>query len=149
MKSLIFIIKIIITGICSVLFFQKMSKVKLRKVNIKWILKNLEESKVVKMKMFRQLKLNCYKLGLDFQGIEWLILILGIISAVIVFGIVKLVFKINSVALILSIPFVFSGVFVIQYFADKKQEKLEEVMNDFFIQFRGEIKVNNESLFQM
>jgi Flp pilus assembly protein TadB len=55
-----------------------------------------------------------------------------------------LIFKITSVAIILSVPFVFSGVLVIQYFADKKQEKLEEVMNDFFIQFRGEIKVNND-----
>lgn len=144
MEVLIFIFKIFITVICSLLFFQKIQKMKFRKINTKWIIESIEQSKILKNKMFKQLKLNCYKLGIDLPGIEILVLIFGIISSIIVFGIFKSLFKINSVAIILAVPFVFSGMLIIQYFADKKQEKLEEVMNDFFIQFRGEIKVNND-----
>jgi Flp pilus assembly protein TadB len=68
----------------------------------------------------------------------------GIIIAVVLYEVLKSIFKIESVAMILAMPSVFSGFAIIQYLADKKQEKLEEVMNDFFIQFRGEIKVNND-----
>lgn len=144
MGVLIFIFKIFITGICALLFFQKIQKVKLRKINTKWIIETVEQSRIIKNKIFKQLKLNCCKLEIDISGIEILVLIFGIVSSIITFGIFKLVFKINSVAIILAVPFVFSGLLIIQYLADKKQEKLEEVMNDFFIQFRGEIKVNND-----
>lgn len=144
MGILIFIFKIFVTVICTILFFQKIQKIKPRKLNTKWILNSFEESKIVKNKVFKQLKINCYKLGIDFPGIEILALGFGIVASIIFFGMFKLVFKINSVAIILSVPFVFSGFLIIQYLADKKQEKLEEVMNDFFIQFRGEIKVNSD-----
>ena len=40
---------------------------------------NIEESKIVKNNVFKQLKLNCCKLGVDFRGIEVLILIFGIL----------------------------------------------------------------------
>ena len=144
MRFLIFIIKVLITVMCAFLFLKKIEKVKLRKLNTKWILDSVAQSKILKNKVFKRLKLSCYKLGIDFQGIEIIIFVFGIITSIIVFGIFKSFFKITSVAVILAVPFVFSGVLVIQYFADKKQEKLEEVMNDFFIQFRGEIKVNND-----
>ena len=144
MEVLIFILKISLTGICAVLFLQKIKKIKPRKLNIKWILENFQKSKILKNKMVKQLKLNCYKLGIDFEGIEVVVFIFGILSSILTFGIFKSIFKINSVAIILSIPFVCSVVLAIQYLADKKKEKLEEVMNDFFIQFRGEIKVNND-----
>lgn len=144
MEVLICIFKIFLTIICAFLFFGKIQKIEVRRINVKWLLENFEKSKIVNTKLLKQLKLNCYKLGINFQGIEILILIFGIVLSIIVFGIFKVVFKINSVALILACPFAFSGVLIIQYLADKKQEKLEEVMNDFFIQFRGEIKVNSD-----
>jgi Flp pilus assembly protein TadB len=144
MEIIIGILKICITAICAFLFFNNTQDIKIRKLNTKWIIETVEESKIFKNKVFRQMKLNCYKLGIDFRGIEIVIFIFGVIVSIILFGILKLIFKINSVAVILAIPFVFSGFLVVQYLADKKQDKLEEVMNDFFIQFRGEIKVNND-----
>ena len=144
MEALIFIFKIFMTVICTLLFFQKIQNIKLRKINTKWVIESIEESKIAKNKIFKQLKLNCYKLGIDAAGVEILTFVFGLVSVIITFIISKSVFKINSVAIILAAPFVFSGLLIIQYLADKKQEKLEEVMNDFFIQFRGEIKVNND-----
>ena len=144
MGFLILIFKLCISLILAILFFQKLRNIKLRKLNIKWIIQTIEESKLMKNKFFRQLKINCYKLGINFQGIEIIILTIGILAAIILFSVFKIIFKINSVAIILAFPFIFSGFIVVQYLADKKQEKLEEVMNDFFIQFRGEIKVNND-----
>jgi len=144
MKFLIFIFKVCITGICAFLFFQKIQIIKIRRLNTKWILEKIEESKITKNKVFKQLRLNCYKLGINIHGIEIATLAFGCILVIILFGIFKSVFKINSVATILSLPFIFAGFLIVQYLADKKQEKLEEVMNDFFIQFRGEIKVNND-----
>lgn len=144
MKILIFILKIGITLILGHLFFYKIQELGIRKLNTKWIIENLGESKLVKNKFFRQLKINCFKLGINSRGIEVIILGFGILVAFMVFGIFKLIFKINSVAVILAIPFAFVGFLMIQYLADRKQDKLEEVMNDFFIQFRGEIKVNND-----
>lgn len=144
MRVLIVMLKICITVICAYLFFRKIEKIKLRKLNTNWLIEQIEESKVVRNKIFRRLKLNCCKLGINFKGITILIFSSGVVLTFIVFGIIKTIFKIDSVAFILSIPFIFSGFLIIQYLADKKQEKLEEVMNDFFIQFRGEIKVNND-----
>ena len=144
MGFLILIFKLCISLILAIIFFEKLKNIKIRKLNTKWILQTVEESKLMKNKFFRQLKINCYKLGINFQGIEFSILAIGILLAIMLFSVFKIIFKINSVAVILAFPFIFSGVIVVQHFADKKQEKLEEVMNDFFIQFRGEIKVNND-----
>lgn len=144
MKILIFILKAIITLILGHLFFYKVQRIGIRRLNIKWIIENLEKSKLMKNKLFKQVKINCCKLGVNLRGIEIIVLGFGIIVAFLMLGVFKLIFKINSVAVILAIPFILSGFLIIQYLADKKQDKLEEVMNDFFIQFRGEIKVNND-----
>lgn len=144
MKSVILIIKIIVTLSLVRIFIYKIKTSKIKKLNITWIIKNIEDSKIIKNKLFKKLKVNCYKLGVDVCGLEFIILGLGILLSIILFNIFNFIFKISTVSLILAIPFCFIGFVVIQYLADKKQSKLEEVMNDFFIQFRGEIKVNND-----
>lgn len=155
MKSILFIIKILISLIFAYYMFFKIKEFRIKTSNtkavgllnkdkIKNILKRLDNYKIVDFKLFNRLKLNCNKLGINVFGMEVIVLLSGIIIAIILFNLFNLMFKIRSVAFILSVPFIFSGFIIIQYLADKKQERIEDVMNDFFIQFRGEVKLNND-----
>ncbi len=45
---------------------------------------------------------------------------------------------------IISLPFLASGIVVLEIIAEKKQEKLEDGLSDFFIQLKSALKVNTE-----
>lgn len=155
MRILLFAIKTLISLILTYVVFYKLKKIVSqnlfvtdislsRKEKAKKIVEKVLSYKFINFKLFDKLRTNCSKLGINIFGIEIIISLMGIIIAIILFKLFNIIFKIKSVAIILSAPFVFSGFIIIQYMADKKQDKLEEVMNDFFIQFRGEIKVSND-----
>ena len=152
MKVVLFIIKILVSVIFAYYIFFKMTELRLKisatkifgLLNKNRIRNLLNSYKVSNFKLFNRLRLNCNKLGINLFGIEAIVLLSGIIISIILFNLFNVMFKIRSVALILSAPFIFTGFIIIQYFADKKQDRIEEVMNDFFIQFCGEIKLNSD-----
>lgn len=154
MRLILVLIKVIVSTILGYYVFQKIKSFMLKNPDIKAIaltkkdkfkifVKYFEEHSF-NLKIFNKLRINCNKLGINIFGIEILVLIAGIVISIILFNVFNIIFKIKTVAVILAVPFVFSGFIVIQCFADKKQEQLEEGMNDFFIQFSGEVKVSND-----
>lgn len=120
------------------------SLVILKKDKIKILIKQFILYSQNKFKILKKFKINCNKLGINILGIEVIALLVGTVLAMLLYGVFYLLFKIKSVAFILAIPFIFFCFALIEYLANRKQDKLEEIMNDFFIQFRGEIKVNND-----
>jgi len=94
-------------------------------------------------KFFQRTKNNFIKLGIKFNLYTILgALLIGILTSILIYNISLIVFKIKSVAFILAVPSLFIYFTIISYFADRKQDKLESVMNDFFIQLKGAIKIN-------
>lgn len=73
-----------------------------------------------------------------------IVLGIGIVSFLIVLFITMKVFTLNSVRYIISIPFLFSGIIVLELFAEYKQERMEDGLSDFFIQLKSALKVNPE-----
>lgn len=73
-----------------------------------------------------------------------IIFFMGIIAFIIIFLITKLFFKLESIRYILSIPFLFTGFVVLKLLVEKKQEKLENGLSDFFIQLKSALNVNSD-----
>lgn len=155
MKSLLLGSRFLIAAIFSYMIYKKLKELTsksvetgaislLKKDKLKKFFKTILESEINNLKIFNKVRLNCNKLGINIFGIEIIVLLAGVLVSIILYNTFNIIFKIKTVAFILSAPFIFVGFVVIQYFADKKQDKLEEVMNDFFIQFRGEVKINND-----
>ena len=155
MKSLLFGSRFLISVIFSYMIYRKLKEFAsknvetsaislLKRDRLKMFFETILETEIKNFKIFNKLRVNCNKLGVNIFGIEIIVLLAGVVVAIILYNTFNIIFKIKTVAFILSFPFVFSGFIIIQYFADKKQDKLEEVMNDFFIQFRGEVKISND-----
>lgn len=73
-----------------------------------------------------------------------IVLGIGIVSFLIVLFITMKVFTLNSVRYIISIPFLFSGIILLELLAEYKQERMEDGLSDFFIQLKSALKVNPE-----
>lgn len=133
----------IVVAVCLLLIEKQFS----RKENINQIAKPLDSNiffkEILNKKFLDKTRMNFIKLGIEFNIYTVLeSFLVGIVLSVVVYFIVAKIFKINSVAFILSVPCVFIVFALISYFANKKQDKLEKIMNDFFIQLKGAIKVN-------
>ena len=126
MRLILALVKLIVSAILGVYVFQKIKSFMLtnpdikaialsKKDKIKAFVKRFEEHSF-NLKLFNKLRLNCNKLGINIFGIEILVLIAGITIAIILFNVFNIIFKIKTVAVILSVPFIFSGFIVIQYF---------------------------------
>lgn len=72
------------------------------------------------------------------------VLAVGVLAFLIVLFITKQIFTLNSVRYIISIPFLFTGMIVLELLAEYKQERMEEGLSDFFIQLKSALKVNPE-----
>lgn len=100
-------------------------------------------NEVLNKKFLHKTKMNFSKLGIRFTIYTvFLSLIVGIVISIVIYHISVIIFKIKSVAFILAFPAIFIAFVIISYFANKKQDRLENVMNDFFIQLKGAIKIN-------
>lgn len=86
----------------------------------------------------------CFKkLSIPFNIFTVAIIVgVGIIAFISVFMVTKMFFKLESVRYILSIPFLFTGMIILKVMAERKQEKLEAGLSDFFIQLKSALKVN-------
>ena len=73
-----------------------------------------------------------------------LLFILGVISAKLIYEVALEVFALSSVAYIISIPFVFSGFVVVSFLGERKKSQLEAGLNDFLIQLKSALRVNND-----
>ena len=118
-----------------------------RRENIEQVAKSLDTNvflkEVLDKKFLGKTKMNFIKLGIKFNIYTVLgSFLVGIALSFIVYFITLQIFKISSVAVILSAPCIFIVFVIVAYFANKKQDKLERVMSDFFIQLKGAIKVN-------
>ena len=117
------------------------------KEKIQKFISSVETSELLKetldKKFLRKTKTDFIKLGIKFNLYTVFVsLLIGIVTSLVIYNISGVIFKIKSVAIILSLPGIFIVFAIISYFADKKQDKLERVMNDFFIQLKGAIKIN-------
>lgn len=129
------------------IFFLILKKADIKKEVIGNINKSLETNMFLKdilnKKIFKKTKANFVKLKIPFNFSSIVVSFsIGIVVSLFVYMIASKVFKINSVAFVLSTPCVFSVFMVISYIANRKQDKLENTMNDFFIQLKGAIKIN-------
>ncbi|MBQ7667958.1 MAG: hypothetical protein IJS47_01355 [Clostridia bacterium] len=140
MYILIFMLKIAIIVLFTYIFVQN-----IKKKDIKQYVDNEFFEEVLNKKYFDKLKLNFIKLDLPFNVYTvGFCLSIGILISITVYAISLVVFKIKTVALIIALPEVFTMFFIIFMLATRKQEKLETVMNDFFIQLKGALKVNSD-----
>jgi len=114
---------------------------------IKRFTKSIEANELLKealnKRFLHKTKINFIKLGIKFNPYTvFFSFLIGLIMSIIAYCVCVEIFKIKSVAFILSFPIVFVVFAVISYLANRKQDKLESVMNDFFIQLKGAIKIN-------
>lgn len=85
------------------------------------------------------------KLSIPFNEMTILIILgIGIGAFLIVLLITYNLFDNTAVRYIISIPFLASGVVVLELIAEKKQQRLEDGLSDFFIQLKSALKVNSE-----
>jgi Flp pilus assembly protein TadB len=110
---------------------------------------NIEKNKflnnMINRKIFSKIKSDFMKLGIVFNPIILAAFILvGFFVASVVYSISLKIFEIKSVAVIIAIPFTLAGFFIVRAISIKKQERLEMVMNDFFIQLKGALRVNSD-----
>jgi len=118
-----------------------------RKENVNKVKNSIEENEMLKevlnKKFLAKTKINFIKLGIKFNVYTvFSSFLIGVIMSIVTYAVCVEVFKIKSVAFILAVPVIFSVFVIISYLADRKQNKLETVMNDFFIQLKGAIKIN-------
>lgn len=94
-------------------------------------------------KKILELEADLKKLSIPFNIFTMGVIIgIGVIVFIIVFFITKFFFELPSIRYILSIPFLFTGVAIVKFLANKEQEKLEDGLSDFFIQLKGALKIN-------
>ncbi len=85
------------------------------------------------------------KLSMPFNEVTiGIVFGIGIGAFLIVLCITNYLFENTMVRYIISIPFLASGVVALELIAEKKQEKLEDGLSDFFIQLKSALKVNSE-----
>jgi len=85
------------------------------------------------------------RLNLPFNRlVVALLLILGGFIAKILYEVALELFAVSSVAYIISLPFVFSGFAVVNFWGERKKAQLEAGLNDFLIQLKSALRVNND-----
>jgi len=68
----------------------------------------------------------------------------GLVVSGVVYRLMKEFFVIDSVAYIVAIPCVFAGFALVTFAAERKVSQMEAGLNDFLIQFKAALRVNNE-----
>ena len=85
------------------------------------------------------------RLNLPFNRlVVVLLLILGGFIAKAIYKIALELFAMTSVAYIISIPFIFSGFAIVSFLSERKKALLESGLNDFLIQLKSALRVNND-----
>jgi len=94
---------------------------------------------------FQRYEMQFKRLNLPFNHFVILLcFLLGIVAARFVYFVVESVFVLPSVAYIISIPFVFSVFAVVSFLAERKKVMIETGLNDFLIQLKSALRVNND-----
>ena len=141
MKILITIIKLFIAmvvGICMTKKLKSQDTSALYSTVCKKI-KQFSPQKISKLERYFR------KLSIPFNEMTILIILgIGIGAFLIVLLITYNLFDNTAVRYIISIPFLASGVVVLELIAEKKQQRLEDGLSDFFIQLKSALKVNSE-----
>lgn len=102
-------------------------------------------SKVFSPKQLLDIEISFKKLNIPYNTVSVLSLIgVGGVISIIIFFISKRMFPLISISLIISVPFIFSPFWLIKCISNKEQEKLENGLNDFFIQLKSALKVNSD-----
>ncbi len=141
MKFLIMIIKILII-VLTIFCIMKNLKNKDTSALYEFLMKT---PKIFAPKKIGKLEKYFKKLSIPFNVLTiGIILGIGILTFFLVLFITKQLFTLNSVRYIISIPFTFTGIIVLELFAEYKHEKMEEGLSDFFIQLKSALKVNPE-----
>lgn len=146
MRILIILMEITVAILVyKLIIYRLMNKTDMKSIAI--IKKNDFLDKIISRKMFEKTKYNFIKLNIPFNVVSLTIcLVIGLIVNNLIYFAALGLFKIKSVAFIISFPFIFVLFFIINYLADRRQKQLEEVMNDFFIQLKGTLNVNNDCI---
>jgi len=145
MTTAIFIVKFFISIIVSSIIFKNFetrdtSGLQAISLNTKGFVK-----KIFSPKQLNDIEYCFRKLSIPYNTISVIALIVvGFVMSIIIFGICKFLFPLNSIALIISCPLVLSPFWIIKYIANKEQDKLEVGLNDFFIQLKSALKTNSD-----
>lgn len=108
------------------------------------IIRTISKSESVSYR-FRKYEVPFRRLNIPFNffSITFLLAVGGICAKLIYF-IAQEAFGLSSVAYIVAMPFIFSGFALVSFFAERKKVMIENGLNDFLIQLKSVLRVNNE-----
>lgn len=105
----------------------------------------LSVNKVFSPKQLSTIEISFKKLKIPYNTFSVsMLLVLGIICSIVSFIICSNLFPVLSVSLIVSIPMFFTPIWIINFIAEREQNKLERELNDFFIQLKSSLNINSD-----
>lgn len=106
---------------------------------------HLSVNKIFSPKQLGSIEISFKKLKIPYNTISVSMLLgIGMICSIFCFIISRKLFSLVSVSLIVSLPMFFSPMWIINFIADKEQNKLERELNDFFIQLKSSLNINSD-----
>lgn len=111
--------------------------------------KNKKVKLTTKFNMFHKIDILIEKAGLK-RGIfvnSISILLLCFVSFIICYLLIFSLFKIVLLSFIISIPSIFSPVFILSMIAESKSKKIEKVMLNFLLQLKNYTQINNDIIY--
>lgn len=105
----------------------------------------LSLSKFFSVKQLSNIEISFKKLNIPYNTTSiGMILIIGAVIFVVSFIICNKIFNMLVISVIVSFPMFFSPFWTINFIASREQNKLEQELNDFFIQLKCALNINSD-----